>query len=101
MLLASKAPGSSLKRQLRWTAKHLARLTPQPKLIAAKEHKERKDGTLSLCVLCVLSRQKFAQKNNTFQDSSANHAKTRSLKRMEGLLHPPSEESKALLRSRI
>jgi len=58
------------KAQKFLTAKHLARLTPQPKMIATKERKDRRDITLSLCVPCVFSRQKFAQENKTFYDSS-------------------------------
>src|SRR6266508_4012979 len=48
-----------------------ARLTPQPKMIAAKERKERRDGKASLCVLCVPSRQKFARAAKTFKNSSS------------------------------
>src|SRR5436309_351230 len=39
-------------------------------MLAARERKERKDGTSFLCVPCVLSRQKYAQDNDTFKDSS-------------------------------
>jgi hypothetical protein len=47
-----------------------ARLTPQPKMIAAKEHKDRRVETATLCVLCVPSRQKFPRPAKTFMDSS-------------------------------
>jgi hypothetical protein len=37
-----------------------------------KATKEHNDGTFSLCVPCVLSRQNVAQENKTFTDSSTN-----------------------------
>ena len=39
------------------------RLTPRPKRIAAKERKDRREMAFSLCVPCVLSRQKSLQKS--------------------------------------
>ena len=52
------------------TIESTALLTPQPKTMAATERKERREGAVSLCALCVLWRQKFAQENKISTESN-------------------------------
>jgi hypothetical protein len=60
--------------QAQRTAKCTARLAPQPTEPTTKNAKNTEIDVLQVVLLAARSRQKRCQKNNTFQESSAEHA---------------------------